>query len=310
MTLEEVPYSPLEIVGGVAALFRNAAERKGVTISCAWSEEPPEFLLGDAARIRQILLNLVGNAVKFTECGSIAIDLTYSSDYHALMFAVTDTGVGISEAQADSLFDCYKQADASTARRFGGAGLGLAICKELVELMDGRIGADGEPGVGTKFWFEIPAPIATARDRAVSAASRAPTLGAGSLAPLRVLVAEDNAVNQQVVAAYLAADGHMYDVVDDGQTALDAVLSGDYDVVLMDIRMPKLDGVAATRAIRELPGSAAETPIIALTANVLPEEREHFLNSGMNGFLAKPLRPEELAAALSKYARRRSSAAA
>jgi CheY-like chemotaxis protein len=255
-------------------------------------------MMGDDSRLRRILINLAGNAVKFTERGSVRIAVTCTGrDGHLckVRFAVTDSGIGISPESQRRIFERFTQADSSTARKYGGTGLGLAICKQLVELMDGRIGLDSAPGRGSTFWFEVPLVAARAPD-APGDAEQAP---AGSR-PLQVLLADDNAINRDYMTTLLGKAGHRVHAVGDGRAALEAARAQVYDVVLMDVHMPGMDGIEATRRIRDLPGKASGVPIIALTANAMRGDRERYLAAGMTDYVAKPVEVGDLAGAMGR----------
>ena len=286
-----------DVVASVATLMAPRASTKGLTFTTTIADDVPRAFRGDAGRLRQVLLNLVGNAIKFTEKGSVTVSVARAdaaAEPTRLRVAVADTGIGIPPDAHGQLFAEFTQADTSIARRFGGTGLGLAICRRIVAAMGGDIGVDSEHGRGSTFWFTVPlaAPTGEAKEAAREAAVR----------PLRVLVAEDNAVNQQVAVGLLERRGHRVDVVGDGRAAVDAVAAGAYDVVLMDVHMPVLDGIDAARAIRQLTGPPGAVPIIALSATAMPEEVAACLAAGMNDHLAKPIDPARLAGALARHA--------
>jgi CheY-like chemotaxis protein len=268
----------------------------------------PAGTLGDPGRVRQVLLNLVGNALKFTEAGQVRI--VVSQTQGSLRFAVTDTGIGLAPDETGKLFHRFSQADASTTRRFGGTGLGLAICKRLVELMGGTIGVDSQKGVGSTFWFTVPAAAASLpqadRPAPLAPQSRvAPVAGAGGRA-LRVLLAEDNATNQFLAKRLLTLLGCAVDVAANGREAVDLWSRLPYDLIFMDCQMPEMDGLAATTEIRrreqEVPAAASaarpRVRIIACSAGVTASERDEYLAAGMDDFVAKPLSQDELRRAL------------
>jgi CheY-like chemotaxis protein/HPt (histidine-containing phosphotransfer) domain-containing protein len=268
-------------------------------LTATLSDDVPRALRGDPARLRQILFNLVGNAIKFTETGSVRVDVTRvepSNGRTKLRIAVIDTGIGISEEARAGLFEEFSQADRSITRRFGGTGLGLAIAKRLVEAMGGELGVDSALGQGSTFWFTVALDSAAAPVVAAAAHEEVP------VPPLRVLLAEDNLVNQQVALGLLGRRGHTVDVVGDGAAAVEAVRARSYDVVLMDVHMPKMDGIEATRAIRRLPGEKARVPILALSASAMRSEAENALAAGMDGALPKPIDPVLLARTLARHA--------
>ncbi len=254
---------------------------------------------GDAGRLRQILVNLVGNAVKFTHDGSVEIRAEFDDigdDRIAMKFEVRDTGIGISQEVQRRLFDRFSQADAKTSRLFGGTGLGLSICKQLCDLMGAEIGVRSAEGEGSTFWIKVE--FETASDAmaasepagATSADTEPDETDASRRHGLQILLAEDNKINQKVALAMLTSGGHSVDIAENGREAVDAVAGGDYDVVLMDIHMPDMDGVAATKAIRALDDAdRASTPIIALTANAMAGSRDTYLAAGMDEYVSKPI---------------------
>jgi len=247
-----------------------------------------------------VLFNLIGNALKFTEHGSVDIDVSHrplSDDRVELTIAVRDTGIGIAPDAMPKLFDRFMQADATTARRYGGTGLGLAISREIVDLMGGRIEVDSAVGVGSTFRVVVP----MARGDAERLAAAESTMhAAAEMGGLRILVAEDNGVNQILIKAILDQMGHFSDIVANGIEAVRQVQNGHYDLVLMDVQMPEMDGEAATRAIRALSNGVAAIPIIAMTANAMSEDREAYLASGMDDYVSKPISSKLLAAAISR----------
>jgi signal transduction histidine kinase/CheY-like chemotaxis protein len=281
----------------VIDLMRPDAAARGLDLSCAVDDAVPEWVATDGMRLRQVLTNLVSNATKFTVAGQVVVRIDYAAARGGeLRVEVEDTGIGIAEAQHARIFQQFVQADTSLTRRAGGTGLGLAISKQLVELMGGAIGLRSVPGMGSTFCFRLPAPPA---DPPALAASDAPSF-AGASPPLRVLLAEDNSTNRYLVNAYLREAGHRVESVGNGTEAVAAAARGGFDVVLMDMQMPEIDGLAATRAIRDLPGRAGVVPIIALTANAMPSDRDACFAAGMTDYLAKPVDLAALHAALGR----------
>ncbi|WP_136067900.1 ATP-binding protein [Modicisalibacter radicis] len=278
-----------------------APRLEGLPVRLDWHIEPgiPGQLSGDAGRLRQVLLNLLSNALKFTTAGEIVLSVA-PGEAGRLRFTVSDTGCGISEARQATLFEPFRQGDASTARRYGGTGLGLAICKRLVNAMGGTIGFVSQPDQGSRFWFELPLPRAEAS--AVQEPSRMPFPALGER-PFhgRVLVAEDNAVNRRVAIALLERFGLEIDVADDGRLAVSRALAGGHDLIFMDMQMPGLDGIEATREIRAAGGALAEVPIVAMTAGVLDGARERAMAAGMDDYLTKPILPGQLERLLSRF---------
>ncbi|MDP1824085.1 MAG: ATP-binding protein [Archangium sp.] len=290
MNLKEATGEPLE-------LLREAATKKGLALELRLGEGLPGWCMMDPLRYRQVLLNLVGNAVKFTASGTVCIrlGLVGSALEPQLRIEVTDTGIGIPAEVLPRLFEKFVQADASTSRRFGGSGLGLAISKKLVGLMGGSIGVTSAPGVGSAFWFQLPAVVAIEPAQAVLAASARAVNGK------RVLVAEDNEVNQMLSRRILERLGCEVVIAVNGVEAVERVRAEHFDLVLMDVQMPELDGLGATQAIRawELCERRPLVPIIALTASAFPEEISQCLAAGMNAVLTKPFKPSHLATLIS-----------
>jgi PAS domain S-box-containing protein len=287
------------MVQDVADLFYPTAADKGVALNVDAAADVPRWFLGDPARIRQVLVNLVGNALKFTERGRVTVAVSHrpaQSDHGdaVLRFEVRDTGTGIPPDRHEDLFHDFTQADMSTARKHEGAGLGLAISRRLVRLMHGDIGVDSAPGAGSTFWFEIPGNPGDAAhaDRTGAVAAGAPDPGRA------VLVAEDNDMLQMIVTSILKQANHHVTVVGDGRAAFEKVRDGDFDVVLMDIHMPEMNGLDAARAIRRLPAPKASIPIIAVTADAMVERRDEIAAAGMNDCVLKPIQAEALLKAI------------
>ena len=285
------------VVASVQALMAPRAREKGLILHTDVAPDVPTALRGDPGRVRQVLLNLVGNAIKFTESGEVRVDVMLAgtpSERVPLRIAVSDTGIGIApEAQAH-LFQEFTQVDTSATRRFGGTGLGLAICRRIVQAMGGEISVESEPGAGAIFVVAVTldrahAPIATEVEAPFTAVT-----------PLRILLAEDHPVNRQVALGLLARQGHAVDVVADGAAAVEAARGGSYDVILMDVHMPVMDGIEASRIIRGFSGAAGRAPIVGLSASVLKEETELCFAAGMDEFLAKPIDPPALSRVLAR----------
>lgn len=302
LDVERIDFRPEAVAKEVVALLANAASQRGNTLVLRWREGAVPALRGDPTRLRQVLFNLVGNAIKFTERGTITVEGNAQKQPDggvALALDVRDTGVGIAPEVLPTLFRPFQQADSSTTRRFGGTGLGLAICRHLVEAMGGAISVDSHPGIGSTFGFVLRLEPAGATPND-SIEPQAPSIS--QLPGLRLLVAEDNPTNRLLVGTRLRRAGHRVDLVENGRQAVDAVRAGDYDVVLMDMQMPELDGVGATRAIRALPGASGRVPIVALTADALPEFRERYMSSGLDDYLTKPIDWQALDRVLRRYA--------
>jgi len=301
MELELRAFSPRRALTELAPVFEEQAAVQGLAFSYSIAPGVPETVIGDEQRIRQILFNLVGNALKFTERGSVSIELQHralSADRVELAIAVRDTGIGLDPEVLPRLFERFVQADSSTARRYGGSGLGLAISREILDLMGGRIAAESTPGRGSMFQVFIPLRCGVT-DAQPPVDTQLDALLDGSPS-LTILVAEDNEVNQMIVTTMLRQIGHTCDVADDGAQALLAAQQRQYDLVLMDIQMPVMDGTTSARRIRALGGWAARVPIVALTANAMIEDREAYLAAGMDGYVSKPVDAKELAAAIER----------
>ena len=298
--LEEVAFDPRTVIGDALSIVRGMAVSRHLDISASIDPALPGCLLGDRARIQQIVLNLLNNAVKFTPRGSVTLDVRLEKADAAqarLRFCVVDTGIGIPRSKQDRLFKRFSQAESSVSREFGGSGLGLAICKRLVELMGGEIGVFSEEGRGSNFWFTMTLPRASMPTLAPATVGKADR----NVPTRHLLLVEDVEVNQVLARALLEAEGHRVDVVDSGEEALKRLRGGSrYDLVLMDVQMPGMGGIAATKAIREIP-SGARLPIIAMTANVLTEQVRSFKEAGMDDHVAKPIDRSDLRATLDRW---------
>jgi len=344
--LVPAPFDVTELVYSVIDLFRPQAAARGLRLEAQLPRGTMPVLEGDSGRLRQVLLNLVGNAVKFTERGSIAVEVTLepATERGVLVrCAVRDTGIGIAPSDQQRLFSQFYQAEAGNRRRFGGSGLGLAICRRLLDLMGGVIRVESVLGQGSVFSFVVPlrlssapaplpvtvpnlpqpaaqtplaapAPAQQAGAAPLPATAPAPATAAAAanrpkLPQMRILVAEDNPTNQMVVRAMLSRLGQNVEIVSDGAQAVEAVRKNEYDLVLMDVQMPEMDGYEATRMIRQLPGAVAAIPIVALTANAVAGFEELSLKAGMNGHVAKPVTLAALTALLTRFAPRHTGAA-
>ncbi len=302
LQLQPVDFDLGRVVASVTTLLGPRAGEKHVALESTLAPDVPRALRGDAGRLRQVLLNLVGNAIKFTDAGVVRVDVARLDGQGMLRFAVADTGIGIAADAQQRLFQEFSQVHDPSGRRFGGTGLGLAISKKIVTAMGGTIGVDSVPDGGSTFWFTV-ALAPAAAEVAPEAPYEAPHTGA-VVPPLRLLVAEDNLVNQEVAVGILRRRGHQVDVVADGQAAVEAVRARSYDVVLMDLHMPGLDGIEATRMIRGLFGEKGDVPIIALSASAFRDAMERALAAGMNDHLTKRIDPATLDAALARHTRR------
>ncbi len=301
LDLESAPFDLEAVTGSAVGAFSASALAKGLEFSLYVDERARGTFEGDAARLRQVLCNLLSNAVKFTEAGSVGVGVTANA--LGVRISVSDTGPGVPDSFAERLFEKFTQADASTTRRFGGTGLGLAICRELCEAMGGCITVSN--GVETGATFVVDLPLARSQQTAPAALALAPAPSEGAAPenrPLRALAAEDNAVNQLVLRTLLDQIGIEAEIVVDGIEAVAAWEKGDFDLVLMDIQMPRMDGPTATRAIREREAVTGRqrTPIIALTANVMRHQVDEYAAAGMDAFVAKPIAITELFAAIAE----------
>ena len=292
VALDRQAFDPRALIDSGLCIVRGSAAQKGLAVRAVIDPALPRSLYGDAARLRQVLLNLLNNAIKFTRQGTVTLSVRHvgtTETGERLSFSVADTGIGIARAKQGRLFQRFSQVDGSIERDFGGTGLGLAICKQLVDLMGGEIGVQSEEGLGATFWFALTLPLGASAQRTSRAEGAAVARRAG-----RLLLVEDNRINQDLARAVLEIGGHAVDVVADGASAIRAVAEGAYDLVLMDVQMPGMDGMTATRHIRALGGTAATIPILAMTANVLPDQVRMFREAGMDDHVGKPFDRAEL----------------
>ncbi len=303
LDLDEVNFNLLSVINDVAAVFESQSRQKGLDFKVQIDPDLPSTLVGDPGCIRQILANYTSNAIKFTEEGSVSIHVFQTAMTNGtceIRFEVADTGEGIPIEQQSRLFKKFVQVDGSIRRKHGGTGLGLVISKELAELMGGTVGVDSAPGEGSTFRFSVVCEIGYLTEKTpqspLSPDEQMQRLPATQ--QLRVLVAEDNIVNQEIAVAVLQHAGHHADVVANGLEAIRALKDLEYDVVLMDIHMPEMDGIAATNIIRNLDGDVAEIPIIAVTADAMVGDREKYLAAGMNAYMSKPFQPDQLNAVI------------
>ena len=303
LALHETSFDLRALIHETVELMATTTRDKPVTLSCAISRQLPKRVRGDPFRLRQVLVNLLHNAVKFTDRGRVVLEvivLEASEQAVELRFSVRDTGIGIAEDQFDSVFDAFTQVDASSTRRHGGSGLGLAIVKELADLMGGQVGVESQLDLGSTFWFELR--LKTGAEPA-SAAAPAPRKHVDIIVPpAQILLAEDDAVNQMVVTAMLERMGCMVDVVEDGDAACSAATHKRYDLVFMDCHMPVMDGFEATRCIRDrAQDDDPRTPIVALTADALAGDRERCLAAGMDDYMTKPVNMAQLGAMVQRW---------
>ncbi|MDX2315183.1 MAG: ATP-binding protein [Gammaproteobacteria bacterium] len=295
LELERSDFSVAELMAGVLDLLGASARKKDLWLHYEPAEDVPDHVRGDAGRLRQVLLNLVSNAVKFTDKGGVSISVSKSSELVTegvrLHFEVTDTGIGIPETKQARLFQPFSQVEASHASRYGGTGLGLTISKKLVELMNGQIGFQTRSGNGSSFWFHVD--FSKPKDESPAVEEHAPA-APGARNTGRILLAEDSTTNAMIAVTMLRKAGHSVDSVSNGLEVVEAARTLPYDVILMDVSMPELDGFQATARIRALPGKTADIPIIAITANAMQGDREKCLAAGMNDYISKPVHRDEL----------------
>ncbi len=342
LRLDRLPFSLAATIEESSSLFALQARTKGLDFSSAVSGDLPEMLAGDPGRVRQVLTNLIGNAVKFTDSGRIDVEAELvrpTEDGFVVRFTVRDTGIGIPPEQQSRLFESFTQGDGSSTRKYGGTGLGLSISKQLVELMGGELGVVSQPGEGSRFWFTasfgkaaIVAPVAPPKRAIPVPASPTPAVPAPPAAPkvpipstkpasvapeksnggprkLRVLLAEDNEINQRIALRLLEKLGLGADAVDNGRAAVEALAQKNYDLVLMDCMMPEMDGFEATAVIRNRERGKGHTPICALTANAMEGDREKCLAAGMDDYISKPVGIDKLREVVERLVHRKESSA-
>jgi len=292
-----------EMFKTVVALVDASVKQKGLLVSCSIEEGCAHFVESDAGRIRQVLFHYVGNAIKFTETGSVTVTVArcISDGRDMLRFTVVDTGIGISHENLAHIFKSFTQSDATTTRKHEGTGMGLAICQQIAKLMSGSVGVESEVGVGSRFWFEVPY-LASTQSQMVQAPIVAVKPQEGNQVSGHVLLVEDNPVNQKVATALLKKLGLTVDVANDGVEGVKKYQENRYDMIFMDCLMPNMDGFEATRSIRQLESASGKhIPISALTANALEDDRKRCKDAGMDDFISKPINPGMLNEVIKKY---------
>ena len=301
LDIEAVSFDIRETIGNIVDVVTTKANEKNITLSLHVDRTIPAEAVGDPGKLQQVLLNLMGNAIKFSEGGTVALwvrSVNGGEDPFLVRFDVIDTGIGIAQEIIPNMFDRFTQADSSTSRKYGGTGLGLAICKQFVELMGGEITVESEPGRGSTFSFTLP--FRAPQPDSEQTDGDGIDLDHLTVRPMRILLAEDNDINQLFITTMLEKVGHEVDVVENGELAVSAVKVGAYDLVLMDIHMPGMDGIEATQAIRRSNGDFADVPIIALTANSMKGDRERFLAAGMSDYVSKPIDMDKFSDAVAR----------
>ena len=312
LELEAVPFSLPQLLQEVVTLLEPSARQKLLTLTCEIEPDVPYWLEGDPLRLRQVLINLVGNAVKFTEEGSVSVRVgTISNAEHSLelVFRVSDTGIGIPASQRQLIFEPFHQADGSTTRRFGGTGLGLAISTRLVHLMSGRIWVENRPEGGSHFQFTVKLASAESQQEPTLLPELSNLEEAAPFVPARILVCEDNPVNRRLAERVLQNAGYEIGSAANGEIAIQMFRDHQWDLILMDVQMPKVDGMAATKRIRLQSEAGRAVPIVAMTAHAMKGDRERCLDSGMDGYLVKPFTPEDLLRTVGSHLRHKAALA-
>ena len=294
LALESIAFNPRNMLAELLEIFRPQINDKGLQLLVEIDPKLPENLLGDPTRLRQIFFNLLSNAIKFTHQGHISVHLKTTETPNLIAATIKDTGIGIAKQVQEKLFAAFSQGDISTTRQYGGTGLGLVICDRLTKIMGGRIWVDSESGQGSSFSFTFIAPQSTVTQQAAT-----PTQAATSLAHLRLLLVEDNAINRTIACKIIEKLGIKPDTAIDGLEALEQVRQHRYDIILMDMQMPNMDGITATQHIRAM--DITQPYIIALTANAFNEDAQACLAAGMNDFLSKPINLDKIVSTLSLY---------
>jgi len=298
LSLEQIDFDITRVLQDVRDLLMPRARQKGLQLVLENGNEDPVPVTGDPLRLKQVLLNLAGNAIKFTDNGHVVIRLDAVNrhpDYVGLRFEVRDSGIGIPTEVQSRLFGRFTQADSSTTRIYGGSGLGLSICRSLVEMMGGAIGVYSEVGRGSTFWFTVKLGVPSTNSDAAQPA----LAGHGDFRPLQILVADDSDVNRMLIKLRLEKSGHTVTEAGNGLAASELAATRDFDAILMDMHMPVMDGANATRTIRQIAGPRGKVKIFALTADAIHEHRQLYVSAGLDGFFTKPIDWAALDAALS-----------
>lgn len=310
IVLESIPFSICDEIRNVISILNFQAKKKGLHLITKIDDNVPEYVKADPVRLKQIIINLVNNAIKFTETGSVTLEVAcqeISNNKKIFLFKVIDTGIGISEEGVQRLFKSFSQVDVSVTRKYGGTGLGLAISKNLVELMSGEIGVESIEGEGSTFWFTAGLEVMTKEDVDNLKLNKEKDKSKDAHSDFRsssILLAEDNLINQKVAMAHLKKFGHKVTIANNGIEAVDYFSKFRYDLILMDIQMPEMDGLVATKLIREFEKDNHQkerTPIVAMTANVMTEDVKKYMDQGMDDFIGKPFKSEELKEIFQKY---------
>ena len=305
MDIEYRPADLSRLIQDIGCSAGTLAREKGLQLQVSVHQDVPPYIKGDAIRLRQVLMNLVSNALKFTKRGSITLNvaLQKTDENHYVRFEVIDTGVGISPEKQAVIFESFAQGDESATRRFGGIGLGISTCRKLVGLMRGHIGLESQPGKGSTFWFTVPCNEQDIPSEAEELSLMAENYDyePDQVQPARILVVEDYAPNQDVVIMHLTASGHTVDIAENGRQAVQACEKSRYNLILMDVQMPEMDGIEATRIIRTGGSLCQDVPILALTANAEGDTQQSCVQAGMNDVITKPIRRKPLLNSINKW---------
>jgi signal transduction histidine kinase/ActR/RegA family two-component response regulator len=299
---ESLPFNPADVVQTTILMVKGKASQKGISVRYVFDEKLPEAVVGDSVRLSQVLLNLVSNSLKFTSEGEIVISakcLSETEEVVWLAFGVKDTGIGIPLDKQEKIFESFEQATNDTARKFGGTGLGLSIVKQLIQLQNGELSLTSTPGLGSDFQFRLP--YTKYKEKAEKPADQDTVTQLPDGHGISILIAEDNVINQMLATKVLKKQGFDVEVAENGLTALNKYLEKDFDIILMDLQMPEMDGYEATKKIRALAGLKGKVPIVAMSAHTIKGEYEYCIDIGMNDFVSKPFNPRELYEKIFKY---------